>query len=102
MSSTNEGMPFVMLMALGAGLPVVATDVSGTRACVDDGGNGRVVPPGDPVALAGALAEVLADRPGMERMSALSRRLAEERFDERRMIDDTEKVLRECLRNRGR
>jgi len=93
MSSDNEGMPWVLLDALAAGLPVVATDVSGTRACVEEGVNGQVVPPRDPAALAAACAGLLADGPRRADMGRASRRLAAERFDERRMIDGILQLL---------
>jgi glycosyltransferase involved in cell wall biosynthesis len=40
-------------------VPVVATAVGGTPEVVEHGGNGLLVPPGDPTALAAALTEVL-------------------------------------------
>jgi len=93
LSSYNEGMPWVLIEALAAGLPVVATDISGTRACVVDGVNGRIVPSRDPEALAAACADLLADRPRREAMAAASRRLAADRFDETRMIDEILHIL---------
>lgn len=89
LSSYNEGMPWVLMEALAAGLPVVATDISGSRACVEDGVNGRIVPPRDPAALAAACAELLGNAPLRAEMAAASRRMAAERFDESRMIDRT-------------
>lgn len=57
-SLANECLPFVILEAMGHSLPVVSTDVAGIPEMVLDGQTGRVVPPGDPVALADALAQV--------------------------------------------
>jgi glycosyltransferase involved in cell wall biosynthesis len=47
-----------MLEAMAAGLPIVATRVGGVPAVVTDGKEGRLVPAGDPAALALALAEL--------------------------------------------
>ncbi len=56
-----------MLIEAGlAALPVVATDVGWVRSAVQDGVTGALAPPGDPAALAEALAKVLAgDRPAL-------------------------------------
>ena len=60
--SRSEGMPNVILEAMAAGVPVVASAVDGTTEVVQDGATGWLVPPGDSSALAGRLIE-LADRP---------------------------------------
>ncbi|MHB8079889.1 MAG: glycosyltransferase family 4 protein [Candidatus Krumholzibacteriia bacterium] len=97
LSSDNEGMAWVLLEALACGLPIVATDVPGVRACVEPGVNGLIVPPRDEAALAGALAELLADPARCRAMGERSRALAEARFAEEGMLAGTEAVLREAL-----
>src|SRR5690606_29393466 len=47
LSSHYEGMPYVLLEAAHAGLPIIATNVSGVSSIVRDQENGFVVPPGD-------------------------------------------------------
>ena len=59
--SYTEGLPNVVLEACAAGVPVVATAVGGTPEVIEDGTSGFLVPPGDPVVLASALCEALAD-----------------------------------------
>jgi glycosyltransferase involved in cell wall biosynthesis len=58
--SFMEGCPNVVLEALASGRPVVATDVGGIPEIVRDGETGILVPPRDPEALAGALAQALS------------------------------------------
>jgi glycosyltransferase involved in cell wall biosynthesis len=53
-----EGLPLALLQAMGAGLPVLATRVSGVREVIEDGVNGRMVEPADPQALARVLLEL--------------------------------------------
>jgi glycosyltransferase involved in cell wall biosynthesis len=94
LSSRNEGMARVLLEAMACGRPVVATDVSGTRACVQPDVNGLVVPPGRPAELAAAAIDLLADPQRRRRMGAAGRRLVEERFSAPAMLETT---LREFL-----
>ncbi|MEV6977798.1 glycosyltransferase family 4 protein [Kitasatospora sp. NPDC093806] len=66
LSSDDEGVPGVLIEAALAGLPAVATDVGWVGSVVRDGTTGALVAPGDPLALAEALAKVLAgDRAGL-------------------------------------
>jgi glycosyltransferase involved in cell wall biosynthesis len=60
LTSLREGMPQVVLEAMACGLTVVASDVSGTRDAVGDGG--ILIPAGDPNRLARELA-LLVDQP---------------------------------------
>ena len=59
--SFAEGFGLVLIEAMAAGVPVVATDVPGVRDVVRDGVTGLLVPPADPAALAAALRRVAAD-----------------------------------------
>ena len=59
--STYEGMPLVVLEAMGDGVPVVASAVSGIPEIVIDGETGWLVPPERSAALAEALIEAVAD-----------------------------------------
>ncbi|MCX7591404.1 MAG: glycosyltransferase [Kiritimatiellae bacterium] len=59
--SRSEGMPNVVLEALASGLPVVATDVGGCREFLSGEAPCRIIPSGNPVALAEALNAVLAE-----------------------------------------
>lgn len=59
--SIYEGMPLVVLEAMAAGVPVVASRVSGIPEVVVDGETGWLVPAEDPPALASALAHLLGD-----------------------------------------
>ncbi len=47
MTSRYEAMPYVLIEALAAGLPIVSTDVGGARTVIEEGVNGYVVPESD-------------------------------------------------------
>lgn len=79
--SRQEGLPNSVLEAMAAGLPVVATQVSGNEDLVDDGRNGRLVPADRPEPLAEALIEILSDRARARAMGRESRRIIEERYE---------------------
>jgi glycosyltransferase involved in cell wall biosynthesis len=68
--SHSEGSPLVLLEAMAAGVPVVATAVGGVPEVATDGETALLVPPHDASAFANALARVLADE-------TLARSLAE-------------------------
>lgn len=57
-SGKTEGIPNALMEAMAMELPVVGSDVTGMRELVVDGVTGRVVPPGDPDALARAVADL--------------------------------------------
>jgi glycosyltransferase involved in cell wall biosynthesis len=59
--SLSEGIANAALEAMACAVPVVVTDVGGMAEVVDDGVEGRLVPPADPAAMADAVAGVVAD-----------------------------------------
>ncbi len=71
-----EAFGLTCLEALAAGTPVVASDVGGLPDLVESGVTGELVPPGDPVALAGAIDRLLGDDERRERMGRAGQRRA--------------------------
>lgn len=73
LATSNEGRANVILEALACGVPVVTTDVGGSREVIAEGMDGLLVAPGDPDALAGALLRALStewDREAIVRRAA--------------------------------
>ena len=58
--SHQEGFPLVLLEAMAVGLPAVSSAIPGPVEMIQDGVDGALVPPGDPAALARALAGLVA------------------------------------------
>ncbi len=79
-----EGVPVALMEALACGIPTVATRLSGIPELVVDDETGLLATPGDPAALAEAIARTLADPVAAKRRSAAGRKLVEEEFDLRR------------------
>jgi glycosyltransferase involved in cell wall biosynthesis len=98
LSSRLEGLGTSVLDAMCFGVPVVATAAGGIPEAVQDGVTGRVVPPGDPAALAAAILELLQDEPRRRALGRAGRARFEERFSAERMVDETLGVYRELLK----
>ena len=58
MPSLWEGLPLSLVLAMGAGLPAIASRVAGIPEVVEDDVSGLLVPPGDTAQLGAALARV--------------------------------------------
>jgi glycogen synthase len=78
--SEAEGFGLVLIEAMSAGVPVVATDVAGIRDVVKNGETGLLVPPGDPPALASAIRRVVEDRSLRESLVREGSRHVRDRF----------------------
>jgi len=90
--SFYEGLPLAAIEALAARRPVVATAVDGTPEVVVDGQTGLTVPPGDPVALAAAIARLLRQPEWARRLALAGRRWVEDRFSAQRQVRLTEEL----------
>jgi glycosyltransferase involved in cell wall biosynthesis len=69
----------VLTRAFACATPVVASDISGYRG-VMEAQAGRLVPPGDPQALAEAVVNLLEDEPARVELGRAARVLAQERY----------------------
>jgi UDP-glucose:(heptosyl)LPS alpha-1,3-glucosyltransferase len=90
-SVRDEGASHALLAAMAAGLPSVVTDCGGLAETAGEGA--LVVPPGDPAALARAIAELLGDPGRRARLGASARRRAEERHAPEEVARKLEAVL---------
>lgn len=79
----RDGLPNTVLEAMARGLPIVSTTLESVREAIEDGRDGRLVPPGDVERLAAALAELLADGDLRARLGGAARERARADFDRR-------------------
>lgn len=85
--SRTEGPSLALVEAMGAGLPVVATDVAGNRELVTDGEDGLLVPNRDVNAMGTAIVRLLSEPALADRLGAAARDLVEARFSLARTVD---------------
>ncbi len=90
-----EPFGLVAIEAMAGGCPLVASDVGGLSEILADG-RGTLVPPGDPVALAKALSELLAD-PARRAEQAARASADVGRYDTDRIVDEIEAQYRLAL-----
>ena len=92
--SLFEGLPLVLLEAMGAGLPTAAFAIDGVSDVVSDGNQARLVAPDDAAALADALAALLADGPQRQRLGAAAKEAVRTRYGFEAVVDRLETVYR--------
>jgi glycosyltransferase involved in cell wall biosynthesis len=100
--SFTEGFPLVIVEAMLAGIPVVASAVGGIPEIVVDGDTGLLVPPHDAPALADALRRLLGDPDLRQAMAARCRQVALAQYTAATMAAHFETLYRELRDRRGR
>ncbi|MDH3729026.1 MAG: glycosyltransferase, partial [Myxococcales bacterium] len=75
-----EGLSLALMEAMASGLPVIATEVSGSRVAVVDGITGLLAQPGDADGLAQAIERMLTDTEGAKSMGRAGRARIEDSF----------------------
>ncbi len=98
LSTHYEGLPISIMEAMRAGLPVIATDVSGIKEEVEHGENGLLTPHRDASALARALDTLIQDAPRREGMGKAARQKFEREFTRDRMLGQIEDLYRQLAR----
>lgn len=95
-SSSSEAMSFAILEALGAGLPLVVTDVGGNPELVHTGGEcGFAVPYGDTEGYAGAMARLVRDPALRAQFGRAAREKAAREFDLHILLDQVYQIYQE-------
>ena len=98
LSSDLESFGIVLIEAMACGLPVIATDLPGVRAVVDDGVTGLIVPRGGAGALAEALARLAGSEPAARAaMGAAGRAACEARWGWPAVVGRVEAVYEEVV-----
>ena len=96
-----ENAPMALLEAMASGVPVVASAVDGVPEIVDDS-VARMIPSGDPHALAAAVEELCADEQLSARLVAAARERVQERFTAERNAHAIGELYEQLLTRRRR
>ena len=92
----QEGLGSAALLAMAAGVPVVASRVGGLMEVVEDGESG-ILTDNSPAAIARALTRLAGDAELRRRLGARARRRVHEKFSVEAMVRDTLDVYRKVL-----
>lgn len=92
--SHSEGLPYTLLEAMAAGLPVIATPVGAIPDVVDEGVHGLLVPVGDTAAIAAAIAKIAARPALVAAMGIAARRRIARRYTVARLAQDFAQLYR--------
>jgi glycosyltransferase involved in cell wall biosynthesis len=88
--SRSEPFGLVILEAMAAGVPVIATASEGAVEIIEDGSTGRLVPIGEPKRLASEIGQLLDQPDERRRLAENARRAVETRFSIAKMADAVE------------
>jgi glycosyltransferase involved in cell wall biosynthesis len=95
----REGVPRSVLEAMGMEKPIITTDHVGCRDTVEDGKNGFLVPPRDPLSLAEAMEKMFLLTPEQRlKMGQYSRRKAIEEFDDQWVIPQYLALIQDTIK----
>ena len=100
MTSHYEGIPRALMESMALGIPVVATDVPGTRSLIRSGQTGLLVEYGNVPSMCEALVKVLTDHTLASRLGESGRYLVQTKFNEYAVADRVEEVYRHVLKDK--
>ncbi len=98
----REGLPLTVVEAMAAKLPVVASDIGGTREAVIHNQTGILVAPGDKDGLTRALSQILRDREMRCQMSQEGWKLCKQKFSITHMVEALTNLYLEEIKKAGK
>jgi glycosyltransferase involved in cell wall biosynthesis len=99
--SHSEGSPHVLLEAMAAEVPVVATSVGGVPEIVENDVSALLVPAADPTGLASAIARLLADKELAQRLTENAATLVANLYTPENYVRSLVKIYREVIEARN-
>ena len=96
--SYSEGLPTSVMEAAAIGIPVIATDVGGTRKIIENYKTGLIVPPGDTKLLKGKIFELIKDKNLRRDLGDNAYNVFKDKFDWDRIVKEYENVFEEVVK----
>jgi len=96
-TSYGESFPDAVREAMLASLPIIVTDVGGTRELVELNSNGYLFQPGDLGTLSGYIRSLLNDPELSVKMGAKSKEIIDERFSTKKYVNEFEDMVQEIF-----
>ena len=87
--SLKEGLPYAIMEAMAAGLPVIATNVGGIPDLIKHDYTGILIPPKNPEAIRGAIESLIRDPMKKRQLGRQAKKHADQNFQFAKMIEDT-------------
>ena len=97
----SESFGIILIEAMASGVPVVASSIPGYRTVIDDGIQGRLLPPGSSDELAGAVSGLIEETAVLADMSAAALRKSQE-YSWQRLVLQVEEAYQEAIASHGR
>jgi glycosyltransferase involved in cell wall biosynthesis len=97
MTSIKEGLPYVLLEAMAAELPIVVTDAGGIPEMIKNHENGLMVTQRNPEMLAKALQGLIENKNIARELTKNARHIVQTKFSLEEMVRKTERVYKENL-----
>jgi len=94
--SLKEGFPWVVLEAMAAETPVVATKVGALPEIIENGKEGFLVAPGNSKMLAEKIREVIENPQKGKEMARQAKQKIKERFSLEKMVSETKRIISSC------
>jgi len=92
MSSVKEGLPYILLEAMAAELPIVITEAGGMPELIKNHENGLMVAQKNPEALARAIGGLTENTSIAKELSQKAKEIVRERFSLKKMVSETEQI----------
>jgi glycosyltransferase involved in cell wall biosynthesis len=96
--SRREGLPMVLLEAMAAQIPIIATDIEGVSTLIQNEKTGILVKPKNAEGLAIAIMSLLQDQKKAEYLAAQGRKLVEEKFSSAIMAKQYNEIYKSFLK----